>query len=68
MNFKPRSFLLRSEVQLNALQSLLPNLPLSETEPLEIVIREPVKKRGLDQNGYYWLRIGEIAEQAWVKG
>jgi len=33
-----------------------------------VVIREPVKVRGLDQNGLYWLRLGEIAEQAWFGG
>ena len=44
------------------------NAPLDESSPLEVVIREEVKVRGLDQNGLYWKRLGEIAEQAWFNG
>lgn len=40
------------------------NAPLG----IEIVAREIVKARKPDQNGYYFMRIGEIAEQAWVAG
>jgi hypothetical protein len=32
------------------------------------VISEEVKKRGLSQNSYYWMRLGEIAIQAWSNG
>jgi NinB protein len=35
---------------------------------IEIVAREPVKVRRLDANGLYWLRLGEIADQAWLNG
>jgi len=42
------------------------NVPLDGERPLELLIREQVKVRGLDQNGLYWLRLGEIAEQAWM--
>jgi len=35
---------------------------------VEVIVREPAKVRGLDQNGLYWLRLGEIADQAWIDG
>ena len=66
--FPTRQILLRSDTQLAIVMALLPNLPLDEQEPLEVIIREPVKARGLDQNGYYFMRIGELAGQAWIDG
>lgn len=66
--FPARQILLRSDQQLAIVMALLPNLPLDEKEPLEVIIREPVKARGLDQNGYYFMRIGELAGQAWIDG
>lgn len=44
------------------------NLPLDLEKPLEVIIREEVKQRGLSQNAYYWMRLGEIAEQGWFQG
>ena len=35
---------------------------------VEVIAREPVKARGLDANGYYFMRLGEIAKQAWFAG
>lgn len=32
------------------------------------MIRDEVKKRGVDQNALYWSVIGQIAEQAWIEG
>lgn len=46
------------------IHAMISNAP----DGIEIVAREPVKVRGLDANGYYWLRLGEIAEQAWFAG
>lgn len=66
--FPTRQIMLRTVQQRGIVMALLPNLPLDEANPLEIVIREPVKARGMDQNGYYFMRIGEIAEQAWIDG
>lgn len=64
--FQQRSILLRSDRQLIALIALLPNLPLDDKHPLEVLIREPVKLRTISQNNLYWLRLGEIAEQGWL--
>ncbi len=66
--FKPRNILLRSEIQRDTAISLINSLPLDDARPLEIVVREQVKVRGLDQNGFYFLRLGEIADQAWFNG
>lgn len=66
--FATRKVLLRTAMQVNSLMAIIPNLPLDEDHPLEVLIREEVKGRGLDANGYYWLRLGEIAGQAWFNG
>ena len=62
--FATRRVILVGEVQRDAAIALLSNVPLG----LEVLIRTPVKVRGLDQNGYYFMRIGEIAGQAWIDG
>lgn len=63
--FEPRSIVLVSDLQVNTAINLINNLPLDPDRPLEILIRERPKVRGLDQNGLYWKRLGEIAQQAW---
>lgn len=62
--FATRRLILVGEAQRDAAIALLSNVPLG----LEVLIRTPVKVRGLDANGYYFMRIGEIADQAWVDG
>jgi hypothetical protein len=57
--------LIRSEQQKELLANKISNLPVDCDRPIQIVISEQTKKRGLDQNGYYWLRLGEIAAQVW---
>lgn len=66
--FVTRKWLLKTEKQRDSLMVTLPNLPLDDVHPIEIVAREEAKARGLDANGYYWLRLGEIASQAWFNG
>lgn len=67
--FATRKFRLLAELQLSTLLALLPNLPLDSDHPLEVVIREEVKVRGLDQNARMWVGpLADIAEQAWVGG
>lgn len=60
--------LIRSELQKDTLASKIANLPVDSDHPIQVVISEETKKRGLDQNGYYWLRLGEISAQAWSGG
>lgn len=66
--FEQRKILLKAELQRETAMALLRNLPLDLVRPLEIVVREEVKARGLDANGYYFMRVGEIADQAWFNG
>ena len=62
--FKTRSITLTGDQQREIARAAILNAP----DGVEVVIRDPVKARGLDANGYYWLRLGEIAEQAWLVG
>jgi hypothetical protein len=66
--FQTRQILLRSQQQVDTLLFLIPNLPLDADKPLEVIIREQVKQRGLSQNALYWMRLHEIAEQGWFQG
>ena len=63
-----RKIRLVGEIQRSTAEAMLRNAPLDPERPLELVLREESKARGLDQNGLYWLRLGEIAEQAWQSG
>lgn len=67
--FQTRKFLLKTGMQQNALLALVPNLPLDDARPIEVVVREEVKTRKLDQNALYWVGpLADIAEQAYVGG
>ena len=67
--FPTRTIRLVGATQLNTVLSLLPNLPIDEKKPLEVVIREEVKPRKLDQNALMWAgALSDIAEQAYVQG
>lgn len=67
-NFKTITVNLLGRAQLDHLLALLASVPLGETNPLEVVIRERVRKRNNGQNALYWKRLAEIAEQAFVDG
>ena len=60
--------LIRSELQKDTLASKIANLPVDSDHPIQVVISEQTKARNLDQNAYYWMRLGEIANQAWFSG
>lgn len=67
--FATRQFFLRTDTQTATLLALIPHLPLDQDNPLEVVIREPVKARGMDQNALMWAGpLADIAAQAWVGG
>jgi hypothetical protein len=66
--YNPKTIILVGEVQKNTAILLIQQAPIDPVHPVEVVIRDQVKARKLDQNGYYWLRIGEIAAQAWIDG
>lgn len=60
--------LIRSELQKDTLASKIANLPVDADNPIQVVISEKTKARNNDQNSYYWMRLGEIADQAWFSG
>lgn len=64
LKYHPRKFILTGESQRDLALSALKNAPLG----IEVVLREPVKVRSLDQNGLYWKRLTEIQDQAWFNG
>ena len=66
--FKTRTIRLTGYIQQETALAMVKNLPIDDERPLELIAREEVKARGLDQNGLYWLRLGEIAEQAYFDG
>lgn len=65
----PRSFLLRGDVQANALLALIPNLPLDNEKPIEVLVREQPKKRTLSQNALMWVGpLKDMEEQGLYNG
>lgn len=58
--------LIRSEQQKELLVSKIGNLPVDEDKPIQIIISEQTKARGLDQNGLMWKLISEISAQGWI--
>jgi len=67
--FQQRKIRLIAEAQRDTAINLLRNLPLDPVRPLEVVVREEVKARKLDQNAAMWAGpLRDIAEQAWVNG
>ena len=67
--FTTRAHRLLGEDQRRAAAALLGNLPVDAKAPLEVVFREPVKARSLDQNALYWSGpLRDIEEQAWLTG
>jgi hypothetical protein len=67
--FTARTIFLLGPVQLQTALALLPNVPLDPDSPLELIIRERVKKRKLDQQALLFAGpMRDIAEQAWLDG
>ncbi len=63
---KTRVIVLDSVKKRDALITTIMNLPLDGS--LEGAIRLHQEKRSNPQNNTMWLRLGEIAEQAWILG
>jgi NinB protein len=66
--YQERKILLAGSMQVESAKQLISNAPIDPLKPIEVVIREFVKKRSADQNSYYFRRLGEISAQAWVGG
>lgn len=68
-NFETRRILLRGGEQRQRAIALLQHVPLDAKKPLEVLVREEVKPRKLDQNALMWVGpLSDIAAQAWVNG
>jgi hypothetical protein len=67
--FELRRILLRSADQVERAIALLRNVPTDDLRPLELLVREEVKVRKLDQNGLMWVGpLADLAAQAWCDG
>lgn len=67
--FEQRKLLLRGQEQVDRAIALLRNVPLDAERPLEVLVREEVKARKLDQNARMWAGpLKDIAEQCWSDG
>lgn len=67
--FSERKLYMVSEQVRETLAALVRNLPVDADKPLEVVVRERVKGRKLDQNALYWGGpLRDISEQAWLDG
>lgn len=67
--FPTRRILLRTETQRRAAHAMIDSMPLDGEKPLELIGREEVKTRKLDQNALMWVGpLADIAEQAYHNG
>lgn len=67
--FITRTVYLVGTPQLEVAHKMLDNAPLDPAQPLELILRERVKARKLDQNALMWVGpLKDIAEQAWHQG
>ena len=67
--FPTRKIRLVGTVQLLTAQAALANVPIDPDKPLELIIREETKIRGLDANALMWVGpLADIAAQAYVGG
>ena len=65
--YTTRTFLLRDERVRENLLNMVRNLPLDDKKPLQIVVREEVKQRKLDQQALLFAGpMRDLAEQAWL--
>ena len=67
--YPTRLIILHSYKQIETVINLIKAAPIDIKKPLEIVIREQVKARKLDQNSLMWAGpLKDIAEQAYLNG
>ena len=67
--FATRQFLVSSEQVRDNLLAAVRNMPIDSTKPLQVLIREEVKVRKLDQQALLFAGpMRDISEQAWFEG
>lgn len=64
--FKEIVIKLDSKAVVDELIVILPDLPIDEENPLQVVIREAVHPRTLEQNKLYHAIASDISEQVWI--
>lgn len=66
--FIPSTIVLLDDARVQLAHAALDNAPLDADKPLEMIIREQVKTRKLDQQALMWVGpLADIANQAWIK-
>lgn len=63
-----REFVVRTKDDLRIALSAAANVPVDCDYPVSIIIGDHKEARRAAQNRYYWLRLEEIAAQAWDNG
>lgn len=67
--FEQRRVRLLGAEQVERAIAALRNAPIDPIKPIEVLIREEVKARKLDQNALMWVGpLVDIAAQAWIEG
>jgi len=67
--YATRPFLVSSELVRETLLNAIRNLPIDAEKPLQVLIREEVKVRKLDQQALLFAGpMRDISEQAWFEG
>lgn len=67
--FATRTFLVSSEQVRDNLLAAVRNMPIDAKKPLQVLIREEVKARKLDQQALLFAGpMRDISEQAWFEG
>lgn len=67
--FAPRRFIVSASAIQDRAVSAISNMPIDPIRPLEIVIREPQRKRKLDQQALMFAGpLKNISDQAWFDG
>ena len=66
--FNERKILLVAEMRVETAMQVIKNAPIDLLKPIEVVVREQVKARKIDQNALMWAgALTDIANQAWVQ-
>lgn len=67
--YQTKHVMLVGEMQKATVKIMIDNAPMDPMKPIEVVIREAIKPRKLDQNALMWVgALKDIAEQAWYQG
>lgn len=67
--YQTKHIMLVGSMQKETAKLMIDNAPMDAAYPIEVVIREQVKTRGLDANAAMWAgALKDISEQAWYKG